>query len=169
MTTPKNAVFRLIDRNLGRCPRCARSSFLVFAGAAALTTALSIFTAPGAVLAVAWLATATLGTLWLAHITAFAVRRGLSPATTPVVNRTAGRRAAVAEIVRALGWAAWLTAAPSLARAADPPTCVTENCQNKPKQKSCWDCCQCQYDNCTGTNCISTWQTCNADCGKLPA
>jgi hypothetical protein len=67
-------LWQAMDAHLGRCSKCMRQSFLAALGAAGLALALPLITAAPAVLLASTVAALGAAALWLAHLTAFALR-----------------------------------------------------------------------------------------------
>ena len=110
----------LLDRTIGRCPKCMRKAFLAALGAWALVFTVTAFSfaswlfSPMAVVAL------SLTALWLAHIGAFALRTTMaarratldlsaSKPSQAVVPATSSRRQFVAQFARASAFAAIAT------------------------------------------------------------
>jgi hypothetical protein len=111
-----------IDRNLGRCSRCIRTSFLAAAGgwiALLITYQLALDRA----LFVVGIFVAALTALWVAHLVAYATRRSvrlfrnanLGIGTVDAIDQ--GRRSVFPTFARAFVGMAVVTAIPGLAHA----------------------------------------------------
>lgn len=67
-----------LDLTLGRCPKCMHEAFLVALGAWVLTFVIIAFDGTFWLSALIAIAASSLTALWLAHISAFALRRAIA-------------------------------------------------------------------------------------------
>lgn len=147
MHTLTTRLSRHLATGLGRCTRCMRLALAAALGAA-LVLALARSVAPGSLAAgIAALATAALFAVWLAHLTAYALRseRGARPAS-------AGRRQALAVVLRAAAIGALASIPLSLlsdkalafcGQCAKDEDCGTWKCKDTAPVGSgttCWEC-----------------------------
>jgi len=112
---------RFVFSNLGHCPKCMRTSFLV-ALLSSLAAAVLVFLFPRVwIFAVVFLG--ALWALWMAHIVVFAIKfSGGAEEDFPVNTR---RRAMLARFGKAASFAAVATALPAAAQ-SDPYWCGSD-------------------------------------------
>src|SRR5690348_3170288 len=131
----------LLDRTLGRCPRCMRRSLALALGTSALAiAACALF---GRIATTASLIALALGltALWLAHIAAFAHRvMGATLACRDAGLRSPSRRAALVGFARALALAAAAGSFASSARAQVACGCKVGDIWCNPKTRVTYEC-----------------------------
>ena len=148
----------LLDRSIGRCPRCMHTAFLAALGAWVLAFAATALGGAAWLTASLLFAAFGLTALWLAHIGTFAIRATMAgrratgdPAASDTMPASArapfSRRRFAAEVARAAVFAAAATALSVRAT-----TVLAANC----------DCSKCS------TNQVCC-HTANGSCGCFPA
>lgn len=172
MTSQFKTTSAQIWHNLGHCLTCMRQALAAFLALSASAILLSI--AHSTWFFVASVVAAGAGALFLAHIIAFAVRRTEAKLKRRIDARDRpdySRRAALPLFATSLGFAALLTAVPTLALASEAncPYCAHGHCYN-PATDECV--CKARADEVCCYSQTSTWrclsdQVCsssNGDC-----
>lgn len=114
------SLFSLLDRTLGRCPRCVCLAFLAALSASVLAIAFLAVRGSSMVTTMMMAAAIALTALWLAHVAAMALRvaiaarRNSLPASS-TAPASSNRRRFLAEFARAASVAAFGTALMALA------------------------------------------------------
>ena len=149
---------RLVDANLGRCPKCMRISFLASLAAWALLVAVNLIDDQSAFTAVATISALAFTVLWIAHLVAYATRAamGSDKPNDRSVEPTAvlSRRQIIPIFARALGAVALSTALPA--------TAFAQSRLNK-----CLTCCAEHLQKCGGAGaCHVNYENCVANCNS---
>lgn len=125
-----NWVWTVLDRNLGRCPKCMRQAFLaaLFSWIAVAATGVAV---DETIVTVALAAVALgLSALWLAHLATYAARVTARGGAAPAAGKGDGlsRRELIPVFARTLGGIALATAMP--AAAFGEGTCDCSKCNS---------------------------------------
>src|ERR1035441_3747970 len=74
----------ILDTYLGRCPKCARTSFVFMVAAGSLALTATIMTNSPSLLIASWLLAVGSAGLWFSHLGAFALRTARSKSISKV-------------------------------------------------------------------------------------
>ena len=74
MSTLFQKLYRALDENIGRCPRCMRMCFVAAVGTAGVAVVINILTADAAIARLVWLPALACAALWTLHLGVFAAR-----------------------------------------------------------------------------------------------
>lgn len=74
MSTFFQKLTKILDKNIGRCPRCMRMSFLAAFGTAGVAVMDHIMTTDPIIIGLAWMSAFAWAALWIFHLVVFAAR-----------------------------------------------------------------------------------------------
>jgi hypothetical protein len=157
-------------QNVGHCMFCMRKSFFAFLLSLVALGAATYGSMPSAVLISVKLFVTMSGTLWALHLVAYTIKTAMFAKQNGKAEHSVGRRsldskrrAAVANILKAFGFAAVASALPSIAWSQAYPQC-NNNCLVA--SQSCYSNCKFGDTNCSNY-CTNTFNSCQQGCCSL--